>query len=405
MKQNKKALPKGISLRKDGRYQGRFTFNGKRYTYYSKNVKELQKKMADARYELEHGIYGNGLDITLNHWFDIWMQEYKILTVKNSTLLLYSLNYERYVKEAIGNYLLKDIKTIHIQRIYNQMYHDGLSLGTIQIVNSILNNLLSQAVKNDYLMKNPCLGAVLPKISKKERRVLTFYEQTVFLNAIHGDFYEALYKIALCTGLRIGELSGLTWDDIDFDNNTLSVNKTLLYQRDYHSGEYSFRYQTPKSGTSTRILPLIPDAVRILKKHKKEQRLYAASNCRIWQPAVGLENLVFTTRKGTPLQEAYVIKRLASVTRKMNLIEALAAKKEGRNAFIFENITPHTLRHSFATRAFEYGLAPKTVQELLGHSNMNITMDLYTHVTYETKKREMKKLSDMLKTDTMKRPV
>lgn len=89
----------------------------------------------------------------------------------------------------------------------------------------------------------------------------------------------------------------------------------------------------------------------------------------------------------------------------MNRIEALEAKKEGRAALTFENITPHTLRHSFATRAFENGLAPKTVQELLGHSNMNITMDLYTHVTYETKKREMKKLSNILKSDTIVTPV
>lgn len=352
MKRSKKPLPKGISLRKDGRYQGRFTFNGKRYTYYSREVKDLQKKMADARYELEHGIYGNGLDITLNHWFDIWMKEYKLLTVKNSTILLYTLNYERYVKEQLGNYLLKDIKTIHIQKIYNEMYHQQLSLGTIQIVNSILNNLFSQAVKNDYLMKNPCLGAILPKAEKKERRVLTFYEQTMFLTVISGDFYEPLYQIALCTGLRIGELSALTWDDINFEEKTLSVNKTLLYQKDYLSGEYGFHCQTPKSGTSRRVLPLIPDAVQILRKHKKEQRAYIQANHSKWRPVDGLENLVFTTRNGTPLQEAYLIKRLAVITKRMNTLEIMNAKTEKRTPCTFESITPHTLRHSFATRAF-----------------------------------------------------
>lgn len=397
MRRSKKPLPKGISLRKDGRYQGRFTFNGKRYTYYSREVKDLQKKMADARYELEHGIYGSGLDITLNHWFDIWMKEYKMLTVKNSTILLYSLNYERYVKESIGGYLLKDVKTIHIQKIYNEMHHQGLSLGTIQIVNSILNNLFSQAIKNDYLIKNPCMGAMLPKAEKKERRVLTYYEQTMFLTAISGNFYEALYQIALCTGLRIGELSALTWDDIDFTNKTLSVNKTLLYQKDYQTGEYGFRCQTPKSGTSRRLLPLIPDAVQVLKKHQKAQQCYIMANKTDWQPVEGLNNLIFTTRNGTPVQEAYIIKRLAAITKKMNYLESVAAREERRAPCIFENITPHTLRHSFATRAFENGLAAKTVQELLGHSSMNITMDLYTHVTYDTKKQEMKKMSQVLR--------
>lgn len=397
MRHSKKPLPKGVSLRKDGRYQGRFTFNGKRYTYYSRDLKDVQKKMADARYELEHGIYGSGLDITLDHWFEIWMREYKLLTVKNSTILLYSLNYERYVKEYIGNYLLKDIKTIHIQKIYNEMHHQGLSLGTIQIVNSILNNLFSQAIKNDYLIKNPCLGAILPKTPKKERRVLTSHEQLVFLTAISSDFYEPLYQIALCTGLRIGELSALTWDDINFEEKTLSVSKTLLYQKDYYTGEYGFRCQEPKSNTSCRVLPLIPDAVQTLKRHQKSQYTYKLANHALWQPAKGLENLVFTTRNGTPVQESYVVKRLAAVTNKMNRLEACEAKKENRTPYTFETITPHTLRHSFATRAFENGLAPKTVQELLGHSNMNITMDLYTHVTHETKKQEMKKMAKVLK--------
>ena len=401
MKRNKKPLPKGISLRKDGRYQGRFTFNGKRYTYYSRDVKELQKKMADARYELEHGIYGSGLDITLNHWFDVWMKEYKLLTVKNSTILLYSLNYERYVKESIGNYLLKDIKTIHIQKIYNEMHRQGLSLGTIQIVNSVLNNLFSQAVKNDYLMKNPCMGAILPKGEKKEPRVLTFYEQTLFLAAISGDFYEPLYQIALCTGLRIGELSALTWEDINFEKKSLSVSRTLLYQKDYRTGEYGFRFQTPKSGSSKRIVPLIPDAVQILKKHQKAQKVYIMANLEEWNPVTAMDNLIFTTRHGTPIQEAHMVKRLAAVTGKMNRLEKEIAAKENRMPCIIENITPHTLRHSFATRAFENGLAPKTVQELLGHSNMNITMDLYTHVTYDTKKREMQKMSKILKPDTL----
>ena len=401
MKRNKKPLPKGISLRKDGRYQGRFTFNGKRYTYYSRDIKELQKKMADARYELEHGIYGSGLDITLNHWFDVWMKEYKLLTVKNSTILLYSLNYERYVKESIGNYLLKDIKTIHIQKIYNEMHRQGLSLGTIQIVNSVLNNLFSQAVKNDYLMKNPCMGAILPKGEKKEPRVLTFYEQTLFLAAISGDFYEPLYQIALCTGLRIGELSALTWEDIDFEKKSLSVSRTLLYQKDYRTGEYGFRFQTPKSGSSKRIVPLIPDAVQILKKHQKAQKVYIMTNREEWNPVTAMDNLIFTTRHGTPVQEAHMVKRLAAVTGKMNRLEKEIAAKENRMPYIIENITPHTLRHSFATRAFENGLAPKTVQELLGHSNMNITMDLYTHVTYDTKKREMQKMSKILKPDTL----
>lgn len=396
MKKVRRKLPAGICQRKDGRFQGRFTFNGQRYTLYDRDLDELQKKMRAALYEMEHGIYGKTSNITVDNWFEFWVEEYKLESVKNSTLILYTTNYERYVKDSLGGKKLNSIKPMHIQKLYNTLKQQGLSLGTIQIVNSILNNLFTQAVKNDLIRKNPCYGVIMPKGSKKERRVMTEEEQKLFIKEIRGDFYGMVCTMALATGLRIGELTALTWEDIDFENHLLKVNRTLLYQKTYGERENTYQVQTPKSENSKRAVPLIPDAEKMLKKHRIEQKEYILSRGGRWQPIEGFENLVFTTRNGTPVQEVYIVKYLKRVTMRLNEKEQKKAEMEGRKPVVFEPVTPHTLRHTFATRAFECGMMPKTIQEILGHSNLSITMDLYTHVTNDTKIREMKKLVQVL---------
>lgn len=392
MKKIRRKLPSGISQRKDGRFQGRFTFNGKRYTLYDRDLDILKKKLVDAQYELEHGVYGSVTNISMNQWFDIWLMEYKLSIVKNSTIMMYTSNYNRYIRYIIGGKSLKDIKTLHVQKLYMDMKKQGLSVGTIQIVNSILNNLFTQAIKNDILTKNPCLGAVLPKETKKEPRVMTRDEQRIFIEVLKDNFYEALCLLALATGLRIGELTALKWSDFDFKHHLIKVERTLLYQKDYHTGKNAFRYQTPKSDTSKRQIPMIKEVEKIILNHKEKQKTFIIDRGSSWKPLSDMEDLVFTTRNGTPVQEVYLVKALQRVTGAMNEYEAKKAEHTNDTPIVYEKITPHTLRHTFATRAFENGLAPKTVQEILGHANLSITMDLYTHVTLETKKREMRKL-------------
>ncbi|HEX3077068.1 MAG TPA: tyrosine-type recombinase/integrase, partial [Lachnospiraceae bacterium] len=341
---SKPKLPPGITRRKDGRYQGRFTSNGKRYTLYDKNLKELKRKLGEAKYEADHGYYCSGSQITLNNWYTTWLDEYKSVIVKNSTILLYTTSYERYIQDTLGGRQLKEIRTMHIQKLYNDLQKSGLSVGTIQIVHAVLFNIFKLALKNDILVKNPCLGAEIPKEEKKEPRVLTAAEQSLFLSEIQGTYYEPVYKLALGTGLRIGELLGLFWDDINFDNNTLSIQRTLLYMKNRSTGRYEFQFQTPKSRTSKRIVPLIPFLRNVLKDHLRNQQR-VKSLCSYGQtPLHGMENLVFTTKNGTPIQEVYLIKNLATLTEKINHKELRQASLENRDPILFERITPHTLR-------------------------------------------------------------
>nr|DAL96541.1 MAG TPA: Integrase [Caudoviricetes sp.] len=390
---NEKILPKGITLRSDGRFMGRFTYAGERYTLYDDdNPKRLKKALEDMRYELEHGIKGKVNNVTLDKWVEIWLTEYKANTVKESTYMLYRNYYEWYIKPQIGRLKIKDIKNVHIQKIFNAMKDKKLSLNTMKKTYSIIYDILNYALNNDIILKNPCIGIALPKQEIKKRRVMTTAEQEIFEKSMQGSTYEHIYKVALCSGMRIGEILGLTWADVDFENGLISVNRTLLYYQSGKGGKCVPKFQEPKTKAGKRSIPMLSQIIRALKLQKLQQNTQRVELGNNYQEMEGFENLIFTTKFGKPIYESYVNENLKYIVSHINKEEYKQAKEEERDPVVFEKITPHTLRHTFATRAFEKGMKPKTVQEILGHSSLSMTMDLYTHVTEETKIEEMKKL-------------
>lgn len=394
-----KEIGNGFSQRKDGRYEGRFTYKGKRYSLYDNNLRTLKEEVKNKKYNLEHSIYGEIESLTLNQWFDIWLKEYKKDKVKNSTLNNYLSIYKNHIKPSIGKMVLKDIKTIHIQKLYNELYNSGMSSSTIhETVNSSLSNILKIAQDNDLLIKNPCKGVVFPERDYEEPRVLSVTEQKIFLNIVHGRYYEPLYLLALSTGLRIGEITGLKWSDIDFERKELTVNRTLHYFKDSESNQCNYVFQSPKSKSSHRTIPLIDDTINVLKKHKlRQNENLLRKGCNYEVYGREFKDMVFYTKNNTPIRREIIRVSLGIVARDINEREIELAKVEQRKAIVFEDITPHTLRHSFTTRAFEKGLQPKTVQVILGHSSLEITMNLYTHVMKDTKIKEIDKLCDILK--------
>ena len=394
-----KELGKGYSQRKDGRYEGRFTYKGNRYNLYDFNLRTLKIEVKKKRYEVEHSIYGEIEALTLNQWFNLWISEYKVKKIKDSTLVNYLSVYEKHIKSVFGKTLLNEIKTIHIQKFYNQLIENGMSSNTLHnTVNIVFSNIFKVALDNELVVKNPCKGVILPEKDFDEPRVLSNYEQKLFLNAIHGKYYEPLYLLALTTGLRIGELTGIKWSDIDFEKKELKVNRTLHYYKNSNTKHCEFSFQSPKSKSSQRTIPLIDDIITALKKHRIKQ------NTNLLKKGYDFEyygeefrDLVFLTKNNTPIRRETIRVSLSIVARDMNNRESDLAKSEERELISIEKITPHTLRHTFTTRAFESGLKPKTVQAILGHSNLEITMNLYTHVMKETKIKEIDMMSDMLR--------
>ena len=385
-------LPKGISKRADGRYQGRFTFQGERYTLYDRDIKALQKKMADARYEMEHGIYVDAKNMTLNTFFETWVSEIKENTVKANTLSVYMEIYKIHIAPTLGKLQVSSVNKLMIQKLLNTMQKNGLSANTQAKTKAILYSIFKEAMENRMISYNPCENITIRR-DKTERRVLTYEEQQIFLDAIKGSRYEMLCILGLSTGLRIGELSGLRWSDIRFEEKTLTVERTYVYLHDVKNHQMKDEFHSPKTKTSCRTIRLLDSTLELLEKHKQKQNKEKVSLGKNWQPVEGGEDLVFTTKNGKPVRGLNVAETLNNYVKSINKKEEINAAKEGREPVYFERITPHTLRHTFATRAFESGIPPKVVQQILGHSSLEMTMDLYTHVTEDVQSREIQKLA------------
>lgn len=390
--QKERRLPKGISKRADGRYQGRFTFQGERYTLYDRDLKALQKKMADAQYEMEHGIYMDAKHMTLDVFFQTWLSEIKESTVKANTLSVYQEIYKVHIAPQLGKLQVSGINKLMIQRLLNSMSKNGLSANTLAKTKAILYSVFKEAMENRMISYNPCENITIRR-DRIERRVLSYEEQKKFLAAISGSRYEMLCILGLSTGLRIGELSGLRWSDINFEEKTLTVERTYIYLHDVKNHQMRDIFHSPKTKTSNRTIRLLDSTLQLLTLHKQKQETEKAALGDKWQPIEDGEDLVFTTKNGKPVRGLNVAETLNHYVEQINQKEQIAAKKEGREPVVFERITPHTLRHTFATRAFESGIPPKVVQQILGHSSLEMTMDLYTHVTEDVQAREIQKLS------------
>lgn len=385
-------LPKGISKRSDGRYQGRFTFHGERYTLYDHDIKNLQKRMADAKYEMEHGIYTDGKNMTFDRFFHTWMDEIKGTSVKENTLSVYLEIYKIHIAPQIGKMQVCNITKLVIQRLLNTMQKNGLSANTQAKTKAILYSVFKEAMENRMISYNPCENITIRR-DKIERRVLSAEEQRMFLDAISGSRYELLCLLGLSTGLRIGELTGLRWSDIHFEDKTLTVERTYVYLHDVKNHQMRDVFHSPKTKTSNRTVRLLDSIVALLLDHKVKQEREKKLCGDRWQPVEGGEDLVFTTKTGKPVRGINVTETLNQYVQHINQQEVIQAAAEGREPIVFERITPHTLRHTFATRAFESGIPPKVVQKILGHSSLEMTMDLYTHVTEDVQAREIQKLA------------
>lgn len=372
-------LPPGIVMRPDGRYMGRFSFNGERYNVYDKDLKEVKKKLADLKYEVEHGLFAKQENITVSGWFDIWIKEYKEPSVKKGTVGVYRDNFDSYIRSPLGKKKLKDIRPEHIQKIYNDLNKKGYSRNTVELVSVVLSGMYKQAVKNKIIRENPVPLATLPRTEEKnEPRVMTVEEQKIFMKYSKNSYLNDLFELALASGMRSGELRGLQWKNIDFKNKLIHVTGTLVYVNN------DYLLDTPKTPTSRRDIPMLDNVVALLKQRKvrqSEDRLKLGDK---WKAKEGLENLVFTTETGYPINRDMLKQEMNRVIKSIH-----------QDNISFEHITPHTLRHTFATRCIENGMPPQVLKTLLGHSKLSMTMDLYSHVLPNTKATEIQRIANL----------
>lgn len=377
-----KKLPKGIYLRKDGRYMWRFKYAGITYSGYSRKLSEANKAMRDKRYEVEHGIFSKEQNIILDAWFYEWLELYKAADCKASTLNLYKNVYDRYIKKEFGKKQVKSLRADIIQRFINKAAGE-YSKSVASTINFLLYDSLRQATRNGIIAKNPMENTTPPKYKESgKKKALTAETERIFLDAAKESNYYPLYRLASLTGMRIGEVLGLQWQDIDFDKGEIHITHTMCYTPE--QGQY---LDTPKSAASRRIIPMEKhsEVFEILKDWRRKQRYQRLQAGKYWKPLDGMENIVFTSNHGTPHYDMNVR------TDQRKIVALLKA-----NGVEIDTCTFHTLRHCFATRCIENGMDPKVLQALLGHSTFAMTMDLYCDVMEDVKRKEMQKIVAVL---------
>ena len=362
---NGKELGNGISQRKDGLYQARFINRfGKRQTIYAKTLNEVRHKLRTEQYNDEKAINVVDKNMTLDEWFDIWLSTCK-KNCRSSTKGSYITHYKR-IQEELGWRKLTSLNLIVMQEAFNKLKTDNARKNS----KKILVDMLNRAVDTDLLVKNVAkqINTVIAKEEKKERRVLTIRETELFLEQAKGTFYENLFILALETGLRVGKLSALQWEDIDFKKKVIHVRHTLCYFS--KNGKYVFEMHDTKTNNGKRTIPLTAKAINGLKcqKLQKQEIILKGKTAK-----EEFQNLVFVTKNNQPTQQFLINQCMQLVIQNIN--------KAGID---FSPFTLHTLRHTFATRAIEYGMNPKILQKLLGHGTLQMTMGLYCHVTEDT---------------------
>lgn len=369
MAQDKKGrkLPKGIRQRSSN-YEGRFTYRYKEYTVQGSTISETQKLMRELKYKLEHGIYVEKNKMTYQDWFDVWLNEYKANQVKMGTIQTYQYCYDSMIKKTLGNAYMSDLRGEHIQRLYNNLMKDGYEVATISTASVILYSSLEQALRNGIIEKNPAKDAIPPrnKGQKKIKEAMTKEQQALFMQYANDSYLYNFFAILLRTGMRCGELRGLKYGDIDRKKNVIHIRRTMKFKKG--SGIIE---DTPKTKNSLRDIPLTEDILQLLEEQRK-----------FWGFKVErIDRYLFCDDREKPLQANAISKEINRI------VELINTETE------FPHITPHTFRHTFATRAIEAGMQPQTLKTILGHSSLSMTMDLYSHVMPDTKAEEMKKIS------------
>lgn len=362
-----RTLPKGISQRASGLYCGRVQYNGERHAIYDNSLTELKKKMNALKYELEKGTYIKPCDLTFGNWFTEWIETYKQNTVKQGTIESYEKHYSAYIKKPIGKMKLADIRAEHLQKLLNQMSQDGRADDTITLTYCVLSGAFKQAYKNELIAKNPFTLITKPKGKpKKEKIAFTKEQQALFIQYAEDSYLCNLFKLAIYTGMRNGELSGLLWSDVDFKNKVIHINHNLVVQ----TGG-GWRNDTPKTRTSRRDIPMIGQAYDILKQQERQYKeLHRITK-------IINDDFVFSV-----FDEPISKKRITFEIKQM-------LKRMQEDGVDFPYFTLHYTRHTFATRCIEAGMQPKVLQTILGHATLSMTMDLYGHVLPDTKKEAM----------------
>ncbi|MFZ5988395.1 MAG: tyrosine-type recombinase/integrase [Bacillota bacterium] len=347
----------------NGTYMGKIQIDGVRKSVYGKSRPEVVRKIQQLAINSLKGLKESS-PMKLKAWLLFWLENYKKLKLKPKTYEVYETQSVYHILPFLGDIQLKDLSSLQIQKYINEK-SKTLSPATVRKQFNILNSCLEKAVANELINKNPCKHIELPILKQKEIKAFTLEEEKKFLECAKGDALYTLFVVAVDTGIRLGELLALTWDDIDFESAEIRVNKNLITVKDFKGKTQRKNIlklqDTPKTKSSTRKVPVTARALKLLQDIKSDRIL------------------VFCTRTNNYLSPRNIQRSFVRIAMKAGL--------DGCNF--------HSLRHTYATRMFELGVPVNVVSKLLGHAKASITSDVYISVIPQLKTDAVKALDSL----------
>lgn len=401
-KDNKnRVLKEGEYQRSNGTY--RYRWLDKRHREHNIYAKTLDELRAEEEKILKDTLDGINVDcnLSLNDLYERWKNVKRGL--KDNTFQNYTYMYDSFVKPDLGKALITDIRKSDIRAFYNRLKEQkALSFASIDNIHTVLHQVFDLAADDGFIRNNPSDDALkeLKRTHKEEPcevRALTFDEQKIFERCLATDpkfkRWHPLFMTMLLTGMRVGEIAGLRWCDIDFDKKLISVNHTLVY---YNKGKLrggcAYAINTPKTKAGCRLIPMMPEVIEALREEKEYQDL---EGIKCVAKIDGYTDFVFLNRFGSVYNQSALNRALDRIERDWNV---KAADIPG--AIPLPPLTNHWLRHTFATRMVEAGVLPKALQEMLGHRDIATTMNVYASASVDFTSSEIGKYAIMVQNRT-----
>lgn len=364
---------------KDGRVKGYraayvvHTAEGPKRRYLSGRRREdVRDKLAKALSDRAEGLISDAGALTIGEYLDCWLKDVRD-TVRESTYERHNQLVRLHIRPTLGRVKLKDLTAAHARWFYRERLDSGLAPATIHKMHVVLNKALKGAVADGLITRNVAAGQKLPRITREEIHPLSPKKTRRLLEAASGDRLEALYVLAIATGLRQGELLSLKWEDVDLERGVVRVHRTLTRT----GGRYSFG--APKTRKSRRSVRLTLAAVEALQAHLSRQLEDMEHKGSLYRPG----GLVFANEIGGIINPSNLRNRsFARILKRAGLPPGTRF---------------HDLRHTCATLLLSSNVNPKVVSEMLGHSSIAITLDTYSHVLPTMQESAIRALEDALR--------
>ncbi len=367
-----------ITQRANGTYQARITLeDGTRKSIYGKTRKEVQEKLKIALREQQQGTLVTAPQQKLEQFLQQWLEDTQKHSIRPRSFERYDEIVRLHIVPVLGRIQLQKLTPQQVQSFYTKKINEGFKAGTVASFHNVLHKALDTAVRWNLIAKNVCDVVSPPRAEKFEFQPLTVEQVRKLLEVTKGHYMEALFKLALATGMRRGELMGLKWQDVDFNAGVLQVRRILTRIPSKMEGK-GFIESEPKTKTSRRSVVIASFALEALREHRWRQLNAITKAGLLWQQ----HDYVFCTSIGTHINPT------------TDMLEPLNELLEKAG---LPHIRFHDLRHSAASLLMSQGVHPKVVQELLGHSTIGMTMDVYSHVLPSMQQDAIGKLNDILK--------